>query len=69
MDLDTIIKNLQDLRAKEGNLPGVRYLVHSDTEQYLVDAVEVVEADGAMEDKYGVPEGTPYVLIKSESVE
>jgi len=48
--------------------PFVRYLVHSDTEQYLVDAVDVVVADGAMEDKYGVPEGTEYVLFNSTSV-
>lgn len=68
MDLDTIIKRLQDLRAQKGNLVGIRYLVHSDCEQYLVDAVDVVAADGAIEDKYGVPEGTEYVLIKSDSV-
>ena len=67
MDLDTLIKQLQDLRAKNGNL-NVMYLVHSDSVQYSVDKVEIVKADAAIEDRNGLPEGTEYVLIKSESV-
>lgn len=67
MDLDTFIKKLQDLRAQGGNLD-VFYLVHSDSEQYPADDVKIVQADGAIEEKIGISEGTSYVLIESEAV-
>jgi hypothetical protein len=67
MDLDTFIKKLQDLRATGGNLD-VFYLVHSDSEQYPADDVKIVQADEAIEEKIGLSEGTPYVLIESEAV-
>jgi len=67
MDLDTFINKLQDLRAKGGNLD-VFYLVHSDSEQYPADDVKIVQADEAIEEKIGLSEGTPYVLIESSSV-
>jgi hypothetical protein len=67
MDLDTLIKRLQILRENHGNL-NVMYLVHSDSDQYSIDKVEIVKADAAIEDRNGLPEGTEYVLIKSESV-
>jgi hypothetical protein len=67
MDLDTTIKRLQELRSQKGNLD-VLYLVHSDTEQYSVDAVDVVTADEAVAERCGIKEDTEYVLIKSDSV-
>jgi len=67
MDLDTFIKQLQDLRSQKGNLD-VFYLVHSDTEQYGVDSVVVATADEAVEERVGIKEGTEYILIQSETV-
>lgn len=67
MDLDALIKRLQILRENHGNL-NVLYLVHSDSVQYFIDKVEITRVDAAIEERNGLPEGTEYVLIKSDVV-
>jgi hypothetical protein len=68
VNLDALIARLQVLREQTSGDLEVLYLVHSDSEQYQVDSVNVVKADEGIAEKVGFDEGHEYILIVSDNV-
>jgi hypothetical protein len=68
MDAKSVAKKLEAICKRSGTNLEVFYQVSTDSDNYPVEKVELLEADEAIAEKCGMSVGDPYILLKSSAV-